>query len=134
MTASNHHANKGFTLLEVMIAVSITSIILIPLFRMQAENIKLATTIKFQSTALSLSKQLLIKIEQDPLNWPEMNGNFGPAYPGLEWTCNISKNPLEDIGFQNFNHQYHLVRIEMEVHDQGGQKAFKTTTWRFASE
>ncbi len=134
MIAPDHNTNKGFTLLEVMIAVSITSIILIPLFRMQVENIKLAATIKFQSTALILSKQLLIKIELDPLNWSEINGNFGPDYPELEWACNISKNPFKEIGPQNSDNRHHLMRIEIEVHDQSRKNKYKTVTWRFSSE
>ncbi len=134
MAAIDHHSNKGFTLLEVMVAVSIISIVLISLFKMQYESIELATTTNFEFNAIILSKQLLADIEQDLINMSEMNGNFGPDYPGIEWSYKISKESTEEFNFDENNNQHNLTRIEIELQDQSGQKSYKTTTWRFAFE
>jgi len=127
-------SNKGFTLLEVMISVSIIAVIFVSLFRMQSSTIDLATAGKFNSISTILAKQLLVKIEQDVVNWSETQGDFGENFPGISWTCDIIDSSLEDLEFISEENYGSLKKIDIKITDRSEQRSYKITTWRFAGE
>ena len=126
--------DKGFTLLEVMISVSIIALVLTSLFRMQSGTIGLAAAGKFNSIAPILARQLLVEIEQDVANWSETEGDFGENYPGMGWSCEISDSSLEELEFIREESFDSLKKIDIKITDPSGQRSYNITTWRFAGE
>jgi len=126
--------SRGFTLLEVMISVSIIALIFVSLFRMQSSTIELATAGKFNSIAPILARQLLVKIEQDVNNWSQFEGDFGENFPGAGYTCEILDSSFEELDFIKEENQNSLKKIKITITDPSGQRSYKISTWRFAVE
>ncbi len=124
--------NKGFTLLEVMISVSIIALIFVSLFRMQAGTIELASASKFDTIAPLLAASLLVKVEQDIVNWSEYKGDFGENFPKIEWTCEILDSSFVELDFISEENQENFKKIQIEIKDVSKQRSYKISTWRFA--
>lgn len=120
--------------MEVMISISIIALVLTSLFRMQSSTIELATAGKFNSLAPALAQQLLVKIEQDPANWSESEGEFTETFPGLAWSCKISDLFFEELDFITEENNNRFKKIEIEIIDTSRQKSYKIMTWRFIIE
>ncbi len=124
----------GFTLLEIMISVSIIAIVFVSLFRMQSGTTDLALAGQFNSTAPFLARQVLVDVEQDLGNRSEFEGDFGENYPGYEWVCKIENASFEDLDFLDETSQGSLKKIVMSISGMKGQRMYKLTTWRFVLE
>jgi general secretion pathway protein I len=127
-------ASKGFTLLEVMISVSIIAIIFVSLFRMQFGTIGLATAGKFNSIAPMLTNQLLTQIESDISGWSEVKGDFGEDFPGVEWTCEIFDSAFGQLDFISEENQGKFKKIKIEITGASGSRSYKVNTWRVSDE
>ncbi len=125
--------SEGFTLLEIMISVSIIALVFVSLFKMQSGTTDLALAGQFNSNAPFLARQLLVDIEQDLGNRSEFEGDFGENYPGYKWHCKI-----EDASFESFDFletsQGNLKKIALTISGISGQRVYKITTWRFVIE
>ncbi|WP_457551868.1 type IV pilus modification PilV family protein [Desulfobacula sp.] len=126
--------NKGFTLLEVMVSVSIIALILTSLFRMQSATIELATAGKFNSIAQVLAQQLIARIENDFVNWSEFEGDFGETFPGFAWVCEITDTSFEELDFISEKNYNNFKKIYIKIIDPSKQRSYKITTWRFVIE
>ncbi|MBC2704554.1 prepilin-type N-terminal cleavage/methylation domain-containing protein [Desulfobacula sp.] len=126
--------SNGFTLLEVMISVSIIALVFVSLFRMQSSTIELAAAGKFNSIAPILANQVLVKIKGDIDGWSEPKGDFGDNFPGIEWTCKILDSSFEEIEFISEENRNAFKKIEIEITDPSGPRSYKINTWRFAGE
>ncbi len=124
----------GFTLLEIMVSVSIIALVFVSLFRMQSETTDLALAGQFNSIAPFLARQLLVDIEQDLVNRSESEGDFGENYPGYEWVCKITDASFEDLDFLDETSQGSFKKIVLEISGMNRQRVYKITTWRFALE
>ncbi len=132
---SNH---GGFTLLEVMISVSIIAFIFVSIFRMQSSTIDLALSGKFNSIAPMLARKLLNDASSDLANWSEFEGDFGEQFPGIQWRMEILESLFEIDDFINEDNQARFKKIQIEIIKPSGfsgslgKKIYKVTTWRFA--
>lgn len=84
---------KGFTLLEVMVTISIIAIALISLFDLQTQTISMNMESGFYATAPFLAQKKLAELELSPIH--EMasgSGDFSDEFPGYTW-----KVTVEDI-------------------------------------
>ena len=78
--------NKGFTLLEVMVAMAIMAITLIALLDSESASISRASEAKFTISASFLAQQKISEIEVlDPDELFSDSGDFGDDYPGYTW-------------------------------------------------
>jgi len=74
--------NKGFTLLEVIIAVAIIAIALTTLLGSQSQSVSFANSAKFETMAALLAQSKMSEIviqEADSLS--SDSGDFGDDYP-----------------------------------------------------
>ncbi len=135
-TAFKHIATEeyGFTLLEVMIAVSIIAIVFVSLFRMQSGTIGLATSGKFNSLAPVLDKKVLAQIEMDVANFSETEGDFGEDYPNFKWQAELSDISLESEEFISEDSPYGLKQIGITIIGASDSNTYKVNTWRVFSE
>lgn len=86
---------KGFTLMEVMVAMAILAIALVSVFQLQSQSISMATDSRFLTTASLLAQSKMAEIEtQSPLSNKTENGDFGPDYPQYAWQLMIGDTRL----------------------------------------
>ena len=88
--------NGGFTLLEIVVALSIISIVLISIYKMQTQTITMNNWSKFYSTAPLLAQRKLTDIRTSGLRLSSDSGDCGKNFPGYNWSVTIS-NPESDI-------------------------------------
>ena len=88
--------NRGFTLLEVMVAVAIIAIALTALLGSQSQSVSYANSAKFETMAALLAqKKMSEMVIQDPASLTSANGDFGDDYPGYTWEATVSDVSLE---------------------------------------
>ncbi len=91
---------QGFTLLEVMISVSIIALVFVSLFRMQGKTIELVESGKFYAIAPMLAETALGNIRiKTRGKWTTgtTSGDFTGVYAGCSWRCHITEPNLDDM-------------------------------------
>jgi general secretion pathway protein I len=90
--------SKGFTLLEVMVSVSIISIVLVSIIRLQGQTITMNETIRFYTIAPLLADAKISEIKLNPSNFDlSSSGDFGDDYPGYTWKVEIEEMKIDVI-------------------------------------
>jgi general secretion pathway protein I len=85
----------GFTLMEVMVAMSILAMSLVAVYRLQSQSISLATESRFKTSAALLAQSKMADIEASAvLTNRTDSGDFGPDYPQYTWLLEISDTEL----------------------------------------
>jgi general secretion pathway protein I len=87
--------SRGFTLLEVMIAVTIIAIVLVAVFGSQSQSLSLANEAKFNTTAALLAQRKMAEVEAGN-SWDliSTSGDFNEDFPDYQWELNVSDIPL----------------------------------------
>lgn len=86
---------KGFTLMEVMVAMAILAIALVSIFQLQSQSISMATDSRFLTTAALLAQSKMVEVEtQSTLSNKTESGDFGPDYPQYAWQLVIDDTQL----------------------------------------
>ena len=81
--------DHGFTLLEVMVSLSIIAIVLVSIMRLQGQTISMNETIRFYTIAPLLAQSKMSEISQDPLAAISDSGDFGTDFSGYTWEAQI---------------------------------------------
>ncbi len=76
--------NRGFTLLEVMVAVAILAISLTALFGSQSASVALATETRFNTQAPLLARMKLAELQVAGELFSG-EGDFGDTFPNFTW-------------------------------------------------
>lgn len=121
--------SKGFTLLEIMVSLTIISIVFVSLFKLQSSTIRLAEYGKFQSAATLLARQAVTMTERDLEQGSTLSGDFGEAFPGYLWQARISDYHSFDSTIIPEKTAERLKRIDIEI--LYGDNIFTATTWRY---
>lgn len=86
---------KGFTLMEVMVAMAILAIVLVSIYQLQSQSISMSTDSRFMTTAALLAQSKMVETENAPaLSNKSENGDFGLDYPQYTWRLDISDTQL----------------------------------------
>jgi general secretion pathway protein I len=88
---------RGFTLLEVLISLSIIAIVLISCLRAQNQSIRLYHLSRDMTVATILARQKMGEIEL--AGFPELGeeeGDFEDTFPGFTWRQRVSETPFEE--------------------------------------
>lgn len=86
---------RGFTLLEVMIAMAILAIALVTVYQSQSQSISMAGSSRFLTTASLLAQGRMAEIDAaDPRQVADGNGDFGEEFPGYQWRVEISDTEI----------------------------------------
>ena len=89
---------RGFTLLEVMIAVAIMAIALTALLGSQSQSVSFASSARFEiNSALLAQGKMSEMIMLDPEDLRSDSGDFGDDYPGYAWEATVSDVSMEGI-------------------------------------
>ena len=91
---------KGFTLLEVMVALSIIAIVLVSVYRMHAQTVSMNNEVRFYSTAPMLAQIKMAEIESESLeDIGDDSGDYGDEFPDYRW--NIVIDDVESTALGN---------------------------------
>ena len=112
---------KGFTLLEVMVAVAILSLGLIIAIQSFSVSLRIAETSLNLSKAALLAQRKLSEIELEGFSFESLNsGDFGENYPDFGWETDITpvelKEPLIEAGLEDMFafHEEPLIEAGLE--------------------
>ena len=126
---------NGFTLLEVMVSISIISIVFITLFKMQSGTVDLAAASKFQTMAPGLAGKVLATLEDDLLDETESKGDFENTFQGMTWQTRVSDVPLADVlDFLGSQTEDRFKKVEIVISGPEGGQTYTLTTWRWVRE
>ena len=90
--------NRGFTLLEVMIAMAIIAIALVAVLGSQSQILTLASEAKFNTTAALLAQSKMAEIETESMeNLSSDSGDFGEDFPNYHWECTVGDLSLAGV-------------------------------------
>jgi general secretion pathway protein I len=90
---------NGFTLLEVLVALSIISLVITAVFGLQSQTIVLNTNSQFDTKAPFLAQMKIAEIMSDISNHREdQAGDFGDEFPGYAWRSSVKDVSSEMIG------------------------------------
>lgn len=92
-------AKGGFTLLEVMIAVSIIAIAFASLFGSQSRSLSYATETLFNTKAPMLAALKLAELKAGVISTADSGGDFGEDFPGYQWEMSSESGGLGDVDF-----------------------------------
>ncbi len=113
--------DNGFTLLEVMVAISILAIALTVLLGNQGQSLRLAEESRFNFTASLLIKEKLGDFQVLGEELSDSEGDFGDEYPGYFWAVEVETPDFENypalIGAEQF-----LQQIDLKVFTAGEQQ------------
>ena len=95
---------RGFTLIEVMVSLSIITIALVSVLNLQSQGLSLAAEAKFNTTISLLARSKIAEIKaMDPEDLMSDYGDFGDDYPGYSWEVSIYDAvldpPLDELEF-----------------------------------
>lgn len=114
-------SQKGFTLLEVIIAVAIMGAALAILLGSVNRNLMQASLSKNQSIAQTLAQQKMSEIELD--GYPQVGEEQGPfeEFPGFYWFVRVLPYDIEQLGTE--------IRIVIvDVTWDEGKKVYQVAT------
>lgn len=94
-----YRSSTGFTLLEIMVAISIIAIVLVSVYRMHAQTISMNFISRFQTTAPMLAKKILTEFETKPVDdLADDSGDFGKEFSGYKWQVSVKEVESEALG------------------------------------
>ena len=121
----------GFTLLEVMIALAVMSIVLVSVYRMHSQSLTMNTTARFYTLAPLLAQNKMAELETlSSEGFPDDSGDFGEQYPGYSWQTSITDVSSEVLGEVAND----LRRIDLTVSFNNNQFSHSLRTYRFQRE
>jgi prepilin-type N-terminal cleavage/methylation domain-containing protein len=125
---------RGFTLLEILVAMVIMAVTLLSLLLLHSGTIRLAETGRFTGMIPVLAGRILAEQAADPLADTRQSGHFDPPFNAIEWTCTEEEPsldgpvPLSDLKPDRFQ------RIEITLSDPDTGRTFTLNTWRYRIE
>lgn len=91
-------SEKGFTLLEVMIAMAILAIALVAVFQSQSQSISMAGNARFLTTASLLAQSKMAETETIAMrNIKSEAGDFGRDFPDYAWRITVKGTDIGSI-------------------------------------
>jgi len=127
---------KGFTLLETMIAMSVLSIVLVSVFRLQGQSVNMINSVKFYTKAPLLARAAIERFIQELEFDEDIDSDSGTFEHSSDFTYSVEKEIIDEMGDDfpetcNFNAEYlneRFVQITARVvwEDLGLSYSFST--------
>jgi general secretion pathway protein I len=123
---------SGFTLLEVMVAVSLMAVVLVAVMNLYMQTVSMTNTAKFYSIAPQLAQKALTNAEMTLLDNRKENfsGDFGDSFPGYHWAVSVDSPATE---FFETTIEY-FKKIEVTVTFNENEFTYKLRTYRLSQQ
>ena len=123
---------RGFTLLEVMVALCILAIVLLSVYRLHSQTISMSIESRFYTQAPLLARSALTRWEE--ARKPELISDqvdFGKEFSGYQWKISVADAPSPALGAQFARD---MQRIDVRVTLNNGEYSYEFRTYRFTRE
>ncbi len=128
---SDLRQTSGFTLMEVLVALSVVAIALLAIYRMYSQTLFMDERGRFDTVATLLARQKLADIDAgDIADLTSDSGDFGNDFPGYTWTVEsdtVTSDLIRDDGPT-------LKRIALTISRGDDATTFTLTTYRYLYE
>ena len=122
---------SGFTLLEVMVALAVMSIVLVSVYRMHSQSLTMNTAARFYTQAPLLAQSKMAAFETlSARGFPEDSGDFGEQFPGYSWKASEKDVTSELLGTVAED----LKQIDITVSYNDDQFSYNLRTYRLKRE
>ena len=121
-----HKRVAGFTLLEILVAMSVITIALIAVFRLYTQTISMNHLLSFNTKAPFLAQKKMA--EQTSMPGQELSdntGDFGEDFPGYTWEVFVEEVVSEVLETED------LKKIDIRVSRNGDEQAYYLRRYRF---
>jgi prepilin-type N-terminal cleavage/methylation domain-containing protein len=121
-------SHRGFTLLEVMVALGIMAIVLVGAYRLQSQTIFMSMESRFNTQAPLLARSALTQLEQSKeREMASAQGDFGREFPGYQWRITVAEAPSQVLGPEISRD---MKRIDVMVTLNNGEYSYGFRTYR----
>jgi len=122
---------SGFTLLEIMVSISIIAIVLVAVYRMHIQTIAMNSSIKFYTTAPLLAHGKIAELEINPSNeLMDDSGNFGEEFPGYKWSLSIDDIESKLLGTTSEE----LKKIDVTISFNNDEFTYNLRKYKFVMD
>jgi len=116
--AQSLQPQRGFTLLEVMVALSIIAIVLVSVYKMHAQTVSMNNEVRFYATAPMLAQIKMAEIESESLkDIGDDSGDFGDEFPDYRW--NIAIDDVESTALGNMVKDLKKIDLLISLNNDG---------------
>ena len=89
----------GFTLIEIMAAISIIAIVLVSVYKLHAQTVSMDNEVRFYATAPILAQKKMAEIEsKSRKDLLDDSGDFGDEFPFYKWNAIIGDVTSKALG------------------------------------
>jgi general secretion pathway protein I len=128
----DRRSTRGFTLLEVMVALGIMAVVLVSVYRLQSQTLTMSMESRFYIQAPLLARSALIRLEQARERaMTSGQGDFGREFPGYRWSITVTDAPSQYLGPELSRD---MKRIDVLVTLNEGQYAYEFRTYRLVRQ
>lgn len=126
--ARGRKPDNAFTLLEVMVALAVMSIVLVSVYRMHSQSIAMNATARFYTQAPLLAQHKMAELEAESADdLSGDSGDFGDDFPGYTWQVDVNEVSSEALGEVADD----LVGIDVTVSYNEDEYTYSIRTYRF---
>ncbi len=123
---SIRRGEAGFTLLEILVAMSIITFALIAIFRLYTQTISMNHLLAFNTTAPFLAQKKMAELTSMPeKELGDNSGDFGEAFPGYTWAVSVEDVISETLDTED------LKKIDVRVLMNDDEHAYFLRRYRF---
>ncbi len=127
-TAQRPQPQRGFTLLEIMVAISIIAIVLVSVYKMQAQTVSMNNEVRFYATAPMLAQLKMAEVDSESLkDMGDDSGDFGDEFPDYRW--NIVVDDVESAALGNI--AKNLKKIDLLISLNNDEFVYNLRSYKY---
>lgn len=117
-------SDSGFTLLEVLVALTMIAIVFVSVIKLQGQSITMNETARFYAMAPFLAQAKMAEVRHDPSSFTGVgSGDFGEDYPGYQVEIDIEEHEIKgDQGNIEGRSVMMLAAVVTVSHKSAGMK------------
>ena len=105
-------SQQGFTLIEIMAAISIIAIVLVSVYKLHAQSVAMTSEVRFYATAPMLAQKKMAELEsKSKKDISDESGDFGDQFPNYSFNIVINDVESKELG----NVAENLKRIDITI-------------------
>ncbi len=121
---------SGFSLLEILVAMSIIAIVFLSIFKMHNQTISMNHAVKFYTIAPLLAQNKVEELElRSVYESIYDSGDFGDNYPGYRYNISIDDTDSEFLGYAAGD----LKKIDVTVFTDIEKLSYSLRTYRLSN-